>query len=150
MPSRSQFEDFQVPWWKFAKFLMSVFGSPSKFSYKLCINLECKETQLLCTFLAETLYTLLKIIPLKRKFLRFWVLGSKFVKFLMSILKWQVNSVSNFTSFFIVITYNSSLSFKFIYFLLCIMGSNESPNFENFLCSGENLPNSSCDFLNHK
>ena len=68
----------------------------------------------------------------------------------MSVLKWQVNSISNFASFFIVITQNSLLSFKHIHFLLCIKGSNESPNFENFVCSGENLPNSSCHFPNHK
>ena len=68
----------------------------------------------------------------------------------MSVLKWQVNSISNFASFFIVITQNSLLSFKHIHFLLCIKGSNESPNFENFGCSGENMPNSSCHFPNHK
>ena len=68
----------------------------------------------------------------------------------MSILKWQVNFISNFASFFRVTTHNSPLSFKLIHFLLSIKGSNESPNFENFLCSGENLPNSSCHFPNHK
>ena len=78
------------------------------------------------------------------------MLGSKFVKILMSILKWQVNFISNFASFFRVTTHNSPLSFKLIHFLLSIKGSNESPNFENFLCSGENLPNSSCHFPNHK
>ena len=49
-----------------------------------------------------------------------------------------------------VITHNSPLSFKLIHFLLCIKGSNESSNFENFLCCGENLPNSSCRFPNRK
>ena len=68
----------------------------------------------------------------------------------MSILNWQVNSISNFASFLTVITHNSTVSFKVIHFLLCIKGSNESPNFENFMCSGENLPNSSGNFLNHK
>ena len=62
----------------------------------------------------------------------------------------SVNSVSTFASFFIVITHNSPLSFKPIHFLLCIKGSNVSPNFENFVCSGENLPNSSYNFANHK
>ena len=57
----------------------------------------------------------------------------------MSILKWQVNSISSFASFFIAITHNSPLRFKLIHFILCIKGSNESPNFENFVCSGENL-----------
>ena len=80
----------------------------------------------------------------------FWLLGSKFVKFLMSVLKRQVNYISNFALFFFVITHNSAVSFKLIHFLLCIKGFNDSPNFENFMCSGENLPNSSCHFPNHK
>ena len=59
----------------------------------------------------------------------FRVLWSKFVKFLMSILNWQVNSFSNFTSFFNVMTHNSPLSFKLIHFLLWIKGSHQGPNF---------------------
>ena len=51
---------------------------------------------------------------------------------------------------FFVITHNSAVSFKLIHFLLCIKGFNDGPNFENFKCSGENLPNSSCHFPNHK
>ena len=53
---------------------------------------------------------------LKRKF--FQVFASKFVKFLMSILNWQVNSSSNLASFFIAMTHNSSvnLSSYIIYF----------------------------------
>ena len=78
------------------------------------------------------------------------MLGSKFVKFLMSVLKGQVNSFSNFASFLIVMTHNTSVSFKFIHLLLSIKGSHQSPNFETFDCSGENLPNSSCHFPNHK
>ena len=40
-------------------------------------------------FLAQRLYTLVKISPLKCKFLRFLSAQVKFVKFLMSILNWQ-------------------------------------------------------------
>ena len=68
----------------------------------------------------------------------------------MSILKWQVNSSSKFASFFIVMTYNSSVNFKLIHFLLWTKGSYQSPNFETFECSGENLPNFSCHFPNLK
>ena len=125
---------------------MSVFGSPSQFSFKLCINLECHEMRLLCTFSSWNI----KWAHQSANFWDFRVFVSKFVKFLMSILNWQVSSISNFASFFIVITHNSPVSFKLIHFLLCIKGSNESPNFENFMCSGENLPNSSCHFPNHK
>ena len=78
------------------------------------------------------------------------MLGSKFVKFLMSILKWQINSSSNFASLLIVMTHKSSVNFNLIHFLLWPKGSHQSPNFYNFKCSVENLPNSSCQFLNYK
>ena len=45
-------------------------------------------------------------------FLDFRGLESKFVKFLMSILKWQVNSSSIFVSPFISMTHNSSINFN--------------------------------------
>ena len=72
------------------------------------------------------------------------------VKFLMSVLNWPVNSCSNFTSFFIVMTHKSPVNFKLIHFVLWIKGPNKSPNFDTFVCSGENEPNSSCHFPNHK
>ena len=46
------------------------FEKTSQFLFKLCITLQCHERQLLCTFLAPTIYTLLKRSPLKEKFLR--------------------------------------------------------------------------------
>ena len=79
----------------------------------------------------------------------FWVLGSKFFKFLMSVLKRQVSSSSNFLSFFSVITHTCYVNFKLVHFLIWIKGSHQSSNFdiEGF---GENLPNSLRHFLNHK
>ena len=82
-------------------------------------------------------------------FLHFWVLKSKFVKFLMSVLKWKVNSSSNFALFFIVMTHNSCVNFKVIPFLLWTKVPHQSSNFDTFKCSGENLPNFSCLFSNH-
>ena len=79
-----------------------------------------------------------------------WLLGSKFVKFLISILKRQVNSSSNLASFFIVMIHNSSVNFKLMHFLLWIKGSHKTPNFETFKCSVKNLPNSLCHFPNYK
>ena len=78
------------------------------------------------------------------------MLRLKFVELLMSILKWQFNSSSNFESFFINMTPNFSVNFKLIHFLLWIKGSHQSPSFETFKCSGENLPNFSCHFPNYK
>ena len=78
------------------------------------------------------------------------MLGSKFVTFLMSVLNWQVSSSSIFATSFIVMAHNSPVNFKLIYFQLWTKESHQSPNFETFKCSGENLPNSSCYFPNHK
>ena len=78
----------------------------------------------------------------------FRALWSKFVKYLTPILRWHVNSSSIFVSFFIVKIHNSSVNFKLIHFLLWTKWSYQSPNFETFKCSGENLPNSSCHFYN--
>ena len=44
------------------------------------------------------------------------MLGSRFIKFLMLILNWQVNSRSNFVSFFIVMIQNFPVNFKLIRF----------------------------------
>ena len=60
------------------------------------------------------------------------MLGSKFVKFLLSVLNWQVNSSSNFASFFNILTQNSPVNVKLIHFLLWIKGSHQSPNFHTF------------------
>ena len=64
----------------------------------------------------------------------------------MSILKRQVKSSSEFSSFFSVITNNSSLNFQLMHFILLTKGSHESTNFDTFKCSGKNLPKSSCHF----
>ena len=47
-----------------------IFQTTSQFSFKFCITLQCHERYLLCNFLAQTICTLLKRSPLKRKFLR--------------------------------------------------------------------------------
>ena len=78
------------------------------------------------------------------------MLGSKFIKFLMSILKRHVNSSSNFESFFIAMTHNSSVNIKLIHFLLWIKGPQQSPNFETFECSGKNLLNLPCHFPHYQ
>ena len=63
---------------------------------------------------------------------RFLGLSSAWVKIhlipCVSILKWQVNSSSNFASFFIFMTHNSSVNFKLILFLPWIKGSHHYPN----------------------
>ena len=93
---------------------------------------------------------ILKQLSYPRNIFDFRVLESKFVKFLMSVLKWQVNSFSNFALFLIVMTYNSPVNFKVIPFLLWTKGYHQSPNFDTFKCSGKNLSNFSSLFSSHK
>ena len=89
--------------------------------------------------------------PIKtKKILGFRVLGSTFVKFLMSILKRPVSSFLIFVSLIIVMTHNSTVNFKLMHFLLWTKRSHENTNFDIFKCSDENLLNSSCHFPNHK
>ena len=57
----------------------------------------------------------------------FWVLGLKLSQFLMSILNWQVNSSSNFASFFIFMTQSSSVNFNLMHFILWIKGLHQRP-----------------------
>ena len=78
------------------------------------------------------------------------MLESKFVKLPMPILNWEVNSSSSFVSFFILMTHNSPVNFKLKYFQLWTKESHQSPHFETYKCSGENLPNSLCYFSNQK
>ena len=99
--------------------------------FKICITPQCHERKL-CTFVAQTIYTLVSRSQLKHKFLDFWVLESKFVKFLMSVLKQKVRSSSIFVSFFILMTHNFSVNFKLMHFLLWTKGSHQSSNFDTF------------------
>ena len=83
-----------------------IFQTTSQFFFKFCITSQCHEIKLLYTFLAQTFNNLVKTSPLK------------------------CNSFSDFLSFFIVMTHNSSVNFKFIHFLLWTKGSHQSLNFE--------------------
>ena len=71
-------------------------------------------------------------------------LNSKFFRFLSARVK--IHQIPHVMSFFIAMTHDSSVNVKLINFLLWTKGSHQSPNFDTFECSGENLPNSSCQF----
>ena len=62
---------------KFCQIPYANFEMRSRFLSKFCIPLQFHERLLLCTFLAQTIYTLLKRSPLKWKF---WRLTSAQVK----------------------------------------------------------------------
>ena len=116
--------------WKFAKFLMSFLKA------QVCFSFPSNSTPLF--FFSSNIIYLGQKQPIKvQSFEIFEVLGSKFVKFLMSILNWQVSSSLDFASFLIVMTYNSPVNFTLMHFLLWVKFSHQSPNFEAFECSGE-------------
>ena len=136
------FWDFPVFRSKFVKFLMPIWNDksiPLQILHPYSISWKITP---LCFFSSNNLYFAQKEQGLK--------LESNFVKFLVSTLKWQVNSSSKFALFFIVMTDNSSVDFKLILFQLWIKGPHQNPNFEIFKCSGENFLYSSCHFSNHK
>ena len=126
------------------------FWSDKSILSKFCIALQFHERWLLYTVLAQTIYILLKRIPLKWKSLRLSSARVKICQISHDNLKWQVNSSSNFASFFMVMTHNSSVDFKLILFLLWIKGPRQNPYLETFKYSSENLPYCSCHFPNHK
>ena len=109
------------------------FETTSQFLSKFCIPLQCN----------QTIHSLLKRRDVQE-------LGSKFVKFLMGILKQQVNSPSNFAPFLIVRTHESPVKIKLIHFLFWIKGSHQNLKFEIFKCSGKHLSYSSSHFPNHE
>ena len=123
---------------KFAKFLMSFLKAQVSFLQ----NLQ-RQTKLLCTFFSS-------------KYIIYFgqrnQLKSKFYRFSSAQVKIRQVPHVNFemTSFFIVMTHNSSANFKLIHFLLWMKESHQSPSCDTFKYFGENLPNSSCHFSNHK
>ena len=136
--------------WKFTKFLMSFLKAQVSFPSNFAWIFSAIRSNSSVIFLAQTLYALVKGAYENTTFLEFWVLGSKLVKFFISILKRQVNSPSSFALIFIVMTHKSSVNLKVTLFLFWTKGSQQSPTFDTFKCSGEKLPNFSCHFSNHK
>ena len=127
-----------------------IFESISQFSFKFYINLQCHQTYIFCTFLAQTLCTFFKRSLLKSTFLRHSSAQVKICQIVVPIFKRKFNSSSNFAPFFIVMIHKSSVNYKLMHFLHWIKGSHQSRNSETFECSGKNLPNSTCHFPNCK
>ena len=117
-PSKSQCLDFRTCSGENLLNSYVIFETTSHFSFKFCISIQCDQTWLFCTFLAQTLCTLVKSSPLKCKFLRFSSARVKICQIPHVNFEMEVNSVSNFESFFIAMTHNSPVSFKFINFQL--------------------------------
>ena len=137
---------FSVCHWKFAKFILSFQKAQVSFPSNFASIFSTIKHKSSIYFLATTLYTLVKSSLLKYKFLKFLSAQVKICYIPHVNFELTSNFFSNFASLCIVITRNSPVRFKVTHFLFCIKGPNEIPNFETFMCSGENLPNSSCNF----
>ena len=61
-------------WVKIHQIPHVIFETTSQFFFKLCATVQCHERQLLCTFLAATLYDLVKSSPSKCKISDFLLL----------------------------------------------------------------------------
>ena len=90
------------------------------------------------SFLDQTLHTFYKSSTSKCKFSDFPLLVLKFTKFFMSFLESRVSFSSNFTSFFSVIRYNSSVLFHLNLYMLWTKEALQSANFQTFEWSHEN------------
>ena len=116
---------------KFAKFFMSFLKAQVSFPSKSSLPSNITPLQL-------KVYNILwSKEPIKEQFFRF------------SSARVKIHQIPHVMSFFIVMTQNSSVNFKLIHFLLWTKKSHQSPNFDTFKCSGENLPKSSSHFSNH-
>ena len=78
------------------------------------------------------------------------MLRSKFVKFLMAILKRLVDSSPHFISLFSFMKDNSSVLFCLKQYILCPKGGIKVKIFETFESSGQNLSNCLCQSWNDK
>ena len=94
------------------------FETTSRFLSKFCIPLQFHERLLLCTFLAQTIYTLLIRSPLKWKSLRLLSTQVKICQIHYGNFKRQVNSSPNFASLFSFMKDNSSARFLFKQYIL--------------------------------
>ena len=142
--------EFQRLWWKFAKFLMLIFVNTSQFSFKFCINLECNQIELLCTFLALTLHNLVKSSPLKCKFLR--LLSSQVKTRQIPCVNFETTSQSLFRFFIILACHYLERLSNFVAHAFSTLDKRIpwNINFDIFKCTHENLPNCSCHTPNHK
>ena len=124
---------------KICQILHVNFETTSQFLFKFCIILHCHDNSSSVNF--KPIHILL------------WIKGSqqspksqvswwKIAIFLVSFSKPQVSFSLNFASHFSVMKDNSNV------IILCTKGTNQSGNFENFECSGQNSPNS-CHFSNN-
>ena len=112
------------------------FETTSQFLFKFCITFQCHERLLLCTFLAQTIYTMVKRSALFQDFLRLSITWVKICQFLMSIFKWESNFSPNFASLFSVVKDNSFVLSYLKQHILCLKGTHWNKNVWDFWVFG--------------
>ena len=136
---------------KFCQIPYANFETTTHFLSKLCISFQLHGRLFFCSFLTQTIYTLLKRSLLKWKFLRFWNVPVKFCQIPYGNFETTSCFLSNFCIF---------LQFHKRLFLCTFFSSNniyfaekepiKMKNFEILECSGQILSNSLWQFWNDK
>ena len=142
------FKDFRVHWRKFAKFLMSFFKIKNPFFFKFLhqYSVVSNITHTLSFSSSTMLY------QYSANFWDFWMLRSKFVKLLRSVLNSQVSPSSNFLQmFFFSVMKDTPLkgTFPALGFSTLSKRIPSKSTFWEFECSGQKFPNSYCHFWKH-
>ena len=96
---------------KFCQIPSANFETTSRFLSKFCTPLQFYERLFLCTFFSAKNIYFAEKESIKMTIFETCALGSNFVKFLMPILKWQVDSSPNFVSLFSFMKDYSSVLF---------------------------------------
>ena len=141
---------------KIWQILHVLFESTSKFSFKFYINLQCHQTYITpLYFFSSNIKYFSQQQPIKVNI--FEVSCAQIKIHQISHVNFELTGqclfkfciIQIFASFIIMI-HKSIINFKLIHFLLWIKEFHQTPNFETFECSCENLLTSSCHFWKNK
>ena len=149
VPSKSEFWDIQVLWQKFPKFLLSFLKAKVSFLSNFASIFSAIKHNSPYLFRSSIIYFGQRQ-PISANFWDFWLLESKFVKLLMSVLNREVSSFSIFALFFILMTQYYPENLKPMHFSTLDERIPSKSKFWDFQVSGKNFPNFSCHFWKQK
>ena len=134
---------------KFAKLLMSYIKALVSFPSNFALAFSAIKHNFSVLFFSSNIIYFGQRNQLKSEFFRFPSVRVKICQ--IPLVNFQVTSQFLF-KFCIILHchgYHSSVNFNLMHFLPWAKGSHQSPNFDTFKSSGENLPNF-CHFSNHQ
>ena len=135
---KCKFLRFSSAWVKICQIPQVNFELTSQFLLNFCIIIYCRDTYPAVNFKLIHFQLQTKGYHQGPNLETFKCSGENLPNSPYQFLEAQASFTSNFVSIQNAIKHNQTpLSFKLIHFLLCIKRSNESPNFENFMCSSE-------------